>query len=76
MFVCVCGFECVVCIEVSVQRGPSRSSIAIVLYVSIGNSTVVNPRDWHPMDVLRVMLWGVSEIQMQQAEAKLEIHPQ
>lgn len=67
---------CCVCIEASVQRDPSRPSIAIVLYISIGNSTVINPRDCHPMDVLRAMHWGVTEIQMQQADAKLEIHPQ
>lgn len=52
------------------SEDPSRESIAKFLQVSIGDSSVVNPRDQHPVAVLPVMQWSIGEILVQQAEVK------
>lgn len=54
-------------------RDPSWLSIAIVLLVSIGNSTVVNPRDQHPADEHRMVQRAACEKQNKQARVKSEV---
>lgn len=54
-----------VCIRSISARDSSWSSIAIVLHVSIGNTTAVNPRDRHPTGrTSGGAVWRTREIQI------------
>lgn len=48
--------------------------IAIALHDSIGNSTVVNPRDQHPANVRQMVQRVICEDQIKEAKVKFEVH--